>query len=247
MSGNTGTLAPRRGQAATGLQPAALARLRVLAVACLLPPAGIVSAQVPPKSEAPAQASSAPGPRVLQPVVITATRTDALGFDVPASIDRIDGEDVRSGRALVNISESLGSVPGLLARERQNYAQDVQISVRGFGARSTFGIRGLRLYLDGIPATLPDGQGQISNVELGSVGRIEVMRGPFSALYGNSSGGVVQVFSEEGSGAPKLRLDTSGGSDGALRLGLQASGAIDDKSYLVSASRFRTDGNAVTS
>ena len=122
----------------------------------------------------------------LAPVVVTATRVEAAPFDVPASIDRIDGDGIRDARLQVNISESLGGVPGLLARDRQNYAQDVQISVRGFGARSTFGIRGVRLYVDGIPATLPDGQGQISNVDLGSADRIEVLRGPFSALYGNS-------------------------------------------------------------
>jgi len=182
-------------------------------------------------------------PAQLAPVVVTATRTDARAFDVPASIDRIDGRDVRDGHALVNISESLGGVPGLLARDRQNYAQDVQISVRGFGARSTFGIRGVRLYVDGIPATLPDGQGQISNVELGSVGRIEVLRGPFSALYGNSSGGVIQVFTEEGSGPPRVSFGVAGGSDGMLRLGAQATGASGDGfGYNVSASRFRTDG-----
>ena len=95
-------------------------------------------------------------------------------------------------------------MPGLLARDRQNYAQDVQISVRGFGARSTFGIRGVRLYVDGIPATLPDGQGQISQRRPRLGRRIEVLRGPFSALYGNSSGGVIQVFTEEGSGPPTL-------------------------------------------
>ena len=116
----------------------------------------------------------------------------------------IGGDGIRDARLQVNISESLGVVPGLLARDRQNYAQDVQISVRGFGARSTFGIRGVRLYVDGIPATLPDGQGQISNVDLGSAERIEVLRGPFSALYGNSSGGVIQVFSETGEGPPRL-------------------------------------------
>ena len=138
-------------------------------------------------------------------MVVTATRTAEPPFDVPASIDRIGGETIRDARPQVNISESLGGVPGLLARDRQNYAQDVQISVRGFGARSTFGIRGVRLYVDGIPATLPDGQGQISNVDLGSADRIEVLRGPFSALYGNSSGGVIQVFTEEGSGPPTRR------------------------------------------
>jgi len=199
----------------------------------------LAAAQAVAQVASPAQTQ----PRQLQPVVVTATRTDALAFDVPASIDRIDGDELRNARAQVNISESLGGIPGLLARDRQNYAQDVQISVRGFGARSTFGIRGVRLYVDGIPATLPDGQGQISHVELGSVGRIEVLRGPFSALYGNSSGGVIQVFTEEGSGAPRLKFDATGGSDGTLRLGVQASGSTDGgMAYLVGASRFRSDG-----
>ena len=178
----------------------------------------------------------------LPPVVVTATRTETPAFDVPAAITRIDGDDVHNGRAQVNISESLGAVPGLLARDRQNYAQDVQISVRGFGARSTFGIRGVRLYVDGIPATLPDGQGQISNVELGSVGRIEVLRGPFSALYGNSSGGVIQVFTEDGRGAPRLGFEVAGGSDGLLRIATQASGSEGSFAYRVGASRFETDG-----
>ena len=178
----------------------------------------------------------------VEAVVITATRTATRAFDVPASIDRIGGDEVRAGRAQVNISESLAGVPGLLARDRQNYAQDVQISVRGFGARSTFGIRGVRLYVDGIPATLPDGQGQISHVELGSVDRIEVLRGPYSALYGNSSGGVIQVFTEEGQGAPRLTLSTAAGSDGLLRLGAQAAGRVSGVGYTAGASRFSTDG-----
>ncbi len=181
-------------------------------------------------------------PSRLAPVVITATRTEVSPFDVPASIDLIGGDGIRDGRLQVNISESLGGVPGLLARDRQNYAQDVQISVRGFGARSTFGIRGVRLYVDGIPATLPDGQGQISNVDLGSADRIEVLRGPFSALYGNSSGGVIQVFTEEGSGRPKVGFSLTGGSDGTVRLGAKASGSNGAFGYLVSASEFSTDG-----
>ncbi len=178
----------------------------------------------------------------LAPVVVTATRTEASPFDVPASIDRIGGNALRDGRPQINISEALGGVPGLLARDRQNYAQDVQISVRGFGARSTFGIRGVRLYVDGIPATLPDGQGQISHVDLGSADRIEVLRGPFSALYGNSSGGVIQVFTEAGSGAPTLGASVAAGSYGSLRIGARASGASGSFGYLVSGSTFDTDG-----
>jgi iron complex outermembrane receptor protein len=187
----------------------------------------------------------APAP-ALAATVVTATRTEADPLAVPASVERIDGDALRLGRAQVNISEALGTVPGLQARERQNYAQDVQISMRGFGTRATFGIRGLRLYVDGIPATQPDGQGQLSHVDLASAERIEVLRGPFSSLYGNSSGGVLQVFTEEGRGAPTLRLDTAAGSDGLLRFGAKASGntGANDSGvgYVVSASRFSTDG-----
>ena len=189
-----------------------------------------------------AQGAPADAPARLAPVVVTATRTAEPPFDLPASIDRIGGETIRDARPQVNISESLGGVAGLLARDRQNYAQDVQISVRGFGARSTFGIRGVRLYVDGIPATLPDGQGQISNVDLGSADSIEVLRGPFSALYGNSSGGVIQVFTEEGSGPPSITAAVAGGSYGALRFGLKASGGVGGFGYVVSGSTFRIDG-----
>jgi len=188
-----------------------------------------------------AQAAT-PAATTLAPVVVTATRTEAAAFDVPASIDRIDGDLLRDGRLQVNISESLAAVPGLLARDRQNYAQDVQISVRGFGARSTFGVRGVRLYVDGIPATLPDGQGQVSNVDLGSAGRIEVLRGPFSALYGNSAGGVIQVFTEDGSGPPTVGFGMAAGSDGALRLSSKVSGSQGAFGYVGSISRFTSDG-----
>src|SRR5689334_971275 len=200
----------------------------------------LVAAAIAPAT---ARAQTPPGaPSQLPGVVVTATRTEAAPFDIPASIDRINGDGIRDAHLQVNISESLGGVPGLLACDRQNYAQDVQISVRGFGARSTFGIRGVRLYIDGIPATLPDGQGQISNVDLGSADRIEVLRGPFSALYGNSSGGVIQVFTEEGSGPARFSTSLTGGSDSTVRLGLKASGSSGSIGYLVSASEFSTDG-----
>jgi len=189
-----------------------------------------------------ARAQAAAPVTTLPQVTVTTQRIEAPAFDVPASIDRIGSDVIRDQRAQVNISESLGSVPGLMARDRQNYAQDVQLSVRGFGTRASFGIRGVRLYVDGIPATLPDGQGQISNVELGSAERIEVLRGPFSALYGNSSGGVIQVFTEEGQGPPTLSLSVAAGSDALLRIGTKVSGSNGVFGYVVGASRFTTDG-----
>ena len=181
--------------------------------------------------------------QVLPQVTITATRTEAAPFDVPASIDVIDGERLRAaGRAEVQLSESLAFVPGITARDRQNFAQDLQLSIRGFGARSTFGVRGVRLYVDGIPATMPDGQGQLSHFDLSSAGRVEVLRGPFSALYGNSSGGVVQMFTERGEGRPTATASVVAGSDALLKPALRLTGKSGALGYNVSASRFSTDG-----
>ncbi len=178
----------------------------------------------------------------LREITVSTPRGAARPFDVPGSVDRVEGADMRDGRLQVHLSESLGAVPGLQVQNRQNLAQDLQLSVRGFGARSTFGVRGVRLYVDGIPATLPDGQGQTSNIDIASVDRIEILRGPFSALYGNSSGGVLQVFTEEGEGPPKLGFSLAGGSFGTSRIGARASGSSGAVDYLLSTSRFNTDG-----
>lgn len=180
--------------------------------------------------------------RRLDAVIVTSTRIGGPPLEVPASVDLVDGDSIRRAQPQSNLSEGLGGVPGLVIQNRQNHAQDLQLSIRGFGARSTFGIRGLRLYVDGIPATMPDGQGQSSNIDIGSIERIEVLRGPFSALYGNSSGGVMQVFTEEGSGPTVLIPSLSFGSDNTRRFGLKAGGSTSALDYLASASRFSTDG-----
>jgi iron complex outermembrane receptor protein len=178
----------------------------------------------------------------LPPVVVTATRTAQSSFEVPASIDVVALDDSGANMPGINPSEYLASIPGLLARDRQNYAQDEQISIRGFGARSTFGVRGVRLYTDGIPATMPDGQGQVSNFSLESADRIEVLRGPFSALYGNSSGGVIQIFTADGTDPPELRTVIYGGGYGTYRIGLNARGLDGAVGYNVDLSQFYTDG-----
>ena len=145
-------------------------------------------------------------------VVVTATRNTQPTLEVPASVDRIYGDDIREGKAQVNLSEDLGRVPGISVQNRQNYAQDLQIQSRGFGARSTFGVRGIRLVADGIPATMPDGQGQASTFALGSAERIEVLRGPFSALYGNAAGGVIAIETRDAPREPTLEGDALLGS-----------------------------------
>ena len=181
--------------------------------------------------------------QTLAPVTVSATRTELPPFDVPASVDVIDGERLRGdGRAQLNLSESLALTPGIAARDRQNQAQDLQLSVRGFGARSTFGVRGVRIYVDGIPATMPDGQGQLSHIDLGSASRVEVLRGPFSSLYGNSSGGVVQVFTERGEGPPVITPSFAFGSDGFYRGGLRAAGSTGMLGYSLAVSKISTDG-----
>ena len=132
----------------------------------------------------------------LAPVVVTATRVEQNSFDLPVAIDVVDMEDIQTGQLQMQLSESLIRVPGITAQNRNNQAQDPQISSRGFGSRSAFGVRGVRVYVDGIPLTMPDGQGQPGVVDLSAIRSIEVMRGPFAALYGNSFGGVIEMLTE---------------------------------------------------
>jgi len=131
----------------------------------------------------------------LEPVVITASPRAQRVVDAPYAISVVGNEALRAAGPMVNLSEAMAQVPGIVVANRSNYAQDLQISSRGFGARANFGVRGLRLYADGIPATMPDGQGQVGHFDLANAERIEVLRGPFSALYGNSSGGVIALYS----------------------------------------------------
>ena len=175
-------------------------------------------------------------------VVVSASRVEHNSFDLPASIDVIDAARIRDGQMRVNASEALSSVPGLVAQNRQNYAQDLQISSRGFGARSAFGVRGVRLISDGVPASMPDGQGQPSAFNLDMAERIEVLRGPFSAIYGNHSGGVIQLFTRDGRGRPTLELNQSGGSDGVRKTDMNVQGASGGVGYVIDASSFKTDG-----
>ncbi len=179
---------------------------------------------------------------VLPEVTVSLPRGSVQPFDAAGSVDRVAGGDIREGRMQAQLSEGLAAVPGLQLQNRYNFAQDLQLSIRGFGARSTFGVRGVRLYVDGIPATLPDGQGQTSNIDIASLDRVEILRGPFSSLYGNSSGGVLQAFTATGEGPPRLAYSAAGGSFGAWRQGVEASGSEGRVDYLLSANRYHTDG-----
>ncbi|MBC7699743.1 TonB-dependent receptor, partial [Aquabacterium sp.] len=178
----------------------------------------------------------------LPDVVVTATRTAQSAFDIAASVDAVTGQTLRSAGPLVNLSEALTRVPGLSVLNRQNYAQDLQISSRGFGSRATFGVRGVRLYADGIPLTMPDGQGQASSIDLGSAQRIEVLRGPMSALYGNAAGGVIQVFTEDGPPRPEVTVGYAVSRDGFHRESVKLGGETGQINYVINASHFETKG-----
>ena len=204
----------------------------------LLVSLAIASGSAQAQSPQPAQPRSAE----LDPVTVSATRIEQRSFDVPVAIDSVGDDALHQHKPGINLSESLGRIPGVYVQNRQNYAQDLQLSSRGFGARAAFGVRGVRLLQDGIPFTAPDGQGQTGLFDLETAERVEVLRGPFAALYGNSSGGLVTVFTGDPPRRPTWRATASAGSWGSWKLGAgygDTTGAVGAR---VDASRFETDG-----
>ena len=182
-------------------------------------------------------------PAALPAVVVTGSTSERALQDAPYAASVVDADTLRGAGPAIHLSEALNRVPGLTANNRQNYAQDLQLSSRGFGARAPFGVRGLRLYTDGIPATMPDGQGQVTHFDLASAARIEVLRGPFTALYGNSSGGVIALVS-----APVrerfAELDLDAGSAGLRQTRLQAGTPFGDGwEARLGASHLEVDGS----
>lgn len=199
----------------------------------------------PPSDAAPAARLGSVDAVKLAPVVVTATRVPVDALLVPAAIDVIDSAALHRAQPSIDLAETLRRVPGVVARDRQNQAQDLQISIRGFGARAAFGVRGIRLYSDGIPATMPDGQGQVSHFALETAERIEVLRGPFSALYGNASGGVISVFNADAKDPPTAGLDYVAGSDGLQRTSVSWQtrlGELRGGSFVGNAARVQGDG-----
>jgi len=180
----------------------------------------------------------------LEQIVVSASRAEQSRFDAPGAIDVVQIDPFHATSPLVNLSELLSSVPGVQVRERQNYAQDLQVSVRGFGTRSTFGVRGVRILVDGIPATMPDGQGQAATASLTAASHIEVLRGPLAQLYGNAAGGVVQVFTQA---PPRDKVlhgtATAGaGSDGQRQIGASLAGGSEVVGATLDVARYSTDG-----
>ena len=190
-----------------------------------------------------AQTDSPPAEvETVERVVVTATRTEQPIAAVPAAISVVGSEDIQDGRATLSLSESLNRVPGVFIQDSGNFAQDVRLQIRGFGTRAAFGIREVRVLLDGLPETQADGQTQLDSIDLGSIDRIEVLREPAASLYGNASGGVIQLFTEDGPDEPWAETRLTGGSFGFGKLQVKGGGRSGDAHVFVYGSTFRLGG-----
>jgi iron complex outermembrane receptor protein len=180
--------------------------------------------------------------RELSPTVVTATRYATNSFDLPLSIDAVTGSEIRDARTGANLSEIAPRIPGVVINYRATAAQELSISTRGFGARSQFGVKGIRIYADGIPLNSADGQGQAGSINIDTLGQIEFLRGPFSALYGNSSGGVVQAFTRDGAKDPTLTVGVSSGTWHTNKQSITAEGQAGPVNYILNTYQYVSDG-----
>ena len=187
------------------------------------------------------RANAEPADEVSE-IIVTATRLDQAARSVPAAISVVSGDEIQQARQQLALDEALASVPGVFFQNRYNFAQDLRIAIRGFGARSNFGVRGIKILVDGIPETLADGQSQVDSIDLGSVRQVEVLRGPSSALYGNAAGGVINILSERGSAEPYTDARIAVGDYGYRKYQVKTAGAAGRLDYLVSVSDMRVDG-----
>jgi iron complex outermembrane receptor protein len=180
--------------------------------------------------------------QVLDEIVVTANRMETAARATSRSVSVVDAARLAEATQKLGLDEALAQVPGLYIQNRYNFAQDLRISLRGFGSRSSFGIRGIRLYVDGIPGTLPDGQGQVDSIDLGSIGRVEVLRGPASAQYGNAAGGVIAVTTALPDTGRSLEFGVAGGEPGLGRARFAAAGAGERLRYRLNLTAESVDG-----
>lgn len=183
----------------------------------------------------------------LEVIIVKATRIEQPLDHTPWSVSVIGKDEIQTGKQQLGLDESLNRVPGVFMQNRYNFAQDLRIAIRGFGARAAFGIRGIRIYVDGIPATLPDGQGGVDNIDIGSADNIEVLRGPASSLYGTAAGGVINITTENGPYEPFVEGRFSFGDYGFEKTQLKTGGQAGALNYLVNLSHMSMDGYRVQS
>ncbi len=218
-------------------------RRPTLVLAALLGLAPSLAAQVPTRDSARVV--------VLDSLAVRVTRANANLTRIPAAVSVIQGNELRRGRPGIGLDEALGVVPGLYVSNRNNFALGPRVAIRGLGVRTAFGVRGVRVVADGIPLTMPDGQSNLTNLDLLSASGVEVLRGPASALWGNAAGGVLLVRSDVPAGgdveaeARVVVSDLGSGSDDATNLrryGLRVAGRTGRVGWVVSGGRLDQRG-----
>ncbi len=179
---------------------------------------------------------------IVEQLTVVSARVEQSLREVPAAVALVLQDDIQIGRPQLGLDESLNRVPGVFSQNRYNFAQDLRLAIRGFGARANFGIRGLKIVADGIPATTADGQSGVDDIDLGSLQRVEVTRGPSSALYGASSGGVLNLTSESGTDTPYLQARVTVGEDALRKVQVKTAGQRGRLNYMASVTDLQFDG-----
>lgn len=198
---------------------------------------------VPNEGELRVNIALAAVPRGLAQIVVTGTRAEQEIGNIPAALSVVRASDVQLARQSTNIDESLRRVPGLAMRVQTGGSSRSTVSIRGAGAQSSFGARGVRILVDGIPKNNAGGSAQdFMNIDLASVQRVEVVRGPSSALYGNQAGGVINFITEEGTDTPVREVRQWAGSYGYFKSHVKAGGRVGNVSYFTSAFRAQLGG-----
>jgi iron complex outermembrane receptor protein len=184
----------------------------------------------------------------LDTLLVPVTRTAVSLARAPVSLSLVGRDQIQDARATVGLDEALASVPGLSIDNRQNPSLGSRVVIRGLGARAAFGVRGVRVLVDGIPLTMADGQTNLNNLDLGSAGAIHILRGPASALFGNAAGGVIAVETEPAPGPRSAEARVTVGDQGRGRLTrlwkaqAKVAETIGTFDYLASVSRMHADG-----
>ena len=213
-------------------------RLAAVLGLCTLAPAqlGALQESPPPDPQEPDSAI------LIEPVMVRVLRS-SIGAEAPVPVSVVAGAELTRGSAGAFLEEALRAVPGVQIQNRFNFAVGERVSIRGFGPRAQFGVRGVRILVDGIPATLPDGQATIDHLDLAGLGRVEVLRGPNSTLYGNAAGGVIHFRTlDPALAASSVSLGTTTGSHGLLTLNGVLSGRTGSVGYRVGFSQLGYDG-----
>lgn len=204
----------------------------------------LLSAPLLAQSPAPRDTTQRDSARVTLPeLTVTVTRAPETVIRIPAAVGVVGRRELQGAQSTIGLDESLNNIPGVYVLNRYNYSLDQRLVIRGSGARANFGIRGIKIVLDGIPQTLPDGQSQLSNVDFGNLQRVEVLRGAASSLYGNASGGVVALTSE-GAGPNRFSqsIRAEGGSFGLFKIAGRTTARSGAASGVLSLSRTQVDG-----